>query len=214
MSVSAGLADATLTVALDIRHPLAYLALGPAIAFGREMGLAINWLPLAAEPLRPPSTEGPDDDRGIRHRRHRARMIAREIAVYAEAQGLTVKEPYRFGPADALDLAWLWMRANAPSSLEPFLVEAFRRYWALELDAGDAADVAKVVTASGADPDAFLEWAESRGPDAADHVAGELREAGVFTVPAYIVGDEVFYGRQHLAMIRWLLEGRTGPVPI
>ena len=42
----------------------------------------------------------------------------------------------------------------------------------------------------------------------------ELRSAGLFQVPAYVVEDEVFYGRQHLPMIGWILDGRSGPVPI
>ncbi|MGI9592148.1 MAG: DsbA family protein [Myxococcota bacterium] len=214
MSRGSDLDAARLTVVLDIRDPRAFLALAPAIAFGRELGVAINWLPLAAEPLRPPSAPGPDDDRGARHRRHRADMIAREIAVYAQAQGLTLEEPYRNAPADAAHQAWLWMRGQAPERLEAFLLELFRRYWVLELDASDPHAVAKVISACGEDGDGFLSWAESEGSAALARVAADLAEAGVFAVPAYRVCDQVFLGRQHLPMIRWLLEGEQGPMPI
>ena len=44
--------------------------------------------------------------------------------------------------------------------------------------------------------------------------AATLAEAGVGGVPAYLTCGEVFLGRQHLPMIRWLLEGEKGPVPI
>lgn len=44
--------------------------------------------------------------------------------------------------------------------------------------------------------------------------ASGLREMGVFDVPAYLVEDDLFLGRQHLPMIRWLLTGRRGPAPI
>ncbi|MDJ0864942.1 MAG: DsbA family protein [Myxococcota bacterium] len=214
MSVAADLGRSPLTVAMDIRHPLACLALGPTIAFGRELGIAVDWLPFASQPLHPPSAPGADEDRGTRHRRHRARMIAREIAVYAEAQGLILEQPYRDGPADAAHLAWLWMRAQAPTALESFLVEAFRRYWALELDAADPRAAAAVVDACGVDSAGFLAWAASEGPGALARVRDQLAEAGVSGVPAYLVGDELFLGRQHLPMIRWILGGRAGPVPI
>lgn len=214
MSVSADLASARLSVLLDIRHPLAYLALRPARRFGQELGVAVNWLPLASQPLKPPSMPGPDDDRSVLHRRHRARMIAREIAVYADAQGLEIREPYRSGPAEAAHLAWLWVRDRAPASLPDFLEELFRRYWALELDAGDPTQAADFVKACGLDADEFRRFASGDGPAVAERIAAEIAEAGVFQVPAYVVGDEVFYGRQHLPMIRWLLEGRRGPVPI
>jgi 2-hydroxychromene-2-carboxylate isomerase len=214
VSVDADPDAARLTVALDVRHPLAYLALGPGIAFGRELGLAIDWLPFAAQPLRPPSKPAPDDDRSIHHRRHRANMIAREIAVYGAAQGLRIEEPYRDAPADALHLAWLWVRDRAPEALEPFLVEVFRRYWALELEAADLDAVAKGVEAAGHDGAGFLAWAGSDGPAALERVADGLAGAGVSAVPSYLVGDELFLGRQHLPMIRWILAGRAGPVPI
>ena len=141
-------------------------------------------------------------------------MIAREIAVYAEAQGLTVKEPYRNGSPEAAHLAWLWMRDRARDQLEPFLVELFRRYWALELDAADRDAAAKVVSAFGEDSARFLSWASSEGPAALEAVASDLAEAGVAGVPAYLACDQIFLGRQHLPMIRWLLGGEQGRGPI
>lgn len=214
MRTSAEPVHAKLTVVLDIRHPFAYLALGPAIEFGRDAGVEIDWLPLSAQTLRCPAPRSVDDDRGARHKRKRAQMIAREIAVYAEAQGLRIAAPYRDGPATAAHLAWLWVRSAAPKSLEPFLELAFRLYWASELDAGSVDAVAALVTQLGLDAAAFREWAGGPGPEAAQLVAGQLAEARVFQTPAYLVGDEVFYGRQHLPMIRWILEGRKGPAPI
>ena len=43
------------------------------------------------------------------------------------------------------------------------------------------------------------------GPRELRRVAAALREAGVQLTPAYLVGDELFVGRQHLPMIRWIL---------
>jgi 2-hydroxychromene-2-carboxylate isomerase len=214
MSAPAQRGRPALRVVLDVRQPLAYLALRPAIAFAREMAIDIDWLPLDGEPLRAPSTPGPDDDRGVRHRRHRARAIAREIAIYAEAQGLVVRQPYRSGSARAANLAWLWVRARSPGSLPAFLEELFRRYWALELDAGDPADAIDVLRALGLGSADFDRFAADEGPREAERVAKALREAGVHQTPAYLLEDEVFLGRQHLPMIRWILNGRAGPPPI
>jgi predicted DsbA family dithiol-disulfide isomerase len=214
MSALLGLSGAPLSVALDVRHPLAYLALRPAIAFGRERGTRVDFLPVEGHTLRAASEPGPDDDRGIRHKRHRAHMIAREIAVYAQAAGLVVREPYRDGSPRAAHLAWLWVRERAPEQLPAFLEELFRRYWALELDAGDLEAVGDLVRASGLDVAGFRDWVTREGKDRADRIAKALREAGVEAAPAYLVEDEIFYGRQHLPMIRWILAGRVGPGPI
>ena len=213
MKISADLGRAKLTVVLDIRHPFGYLALRPAIELGQDAGVDINWLPLRSQTLRTPPASSHDDDRGIRHKRRRAQMIAREIAVYAEARGLRIEDPYRDGPSTAFDLAWLWVRNAAPESLEPFLEQAFGRYWALDLNVGSIEDVATVVERCGLESVAFREWASDE-TEAATSVSEQLAEAGVFQTPAYLVGDEVFFGRQHLPMIRWILEDKQGPVPI
>jgi 2-hydroxychromene-2-carboxylate isomerase len=208
------LAEVPLRILLDVRHPLAYLALQPAVAFARERGIAVDWLPLSVPSLNPPSDPGPDDDRGIRHRRHRARALAREIETYAAAQGLAIREAYRDGDARALNLGWLWVRERHPDRLVDFLTRAFREYWSLALDASGPGAVARLLDALEADGGAFLAWCDTEGPLLAESVAAALRERGWFQVPAFVVEDEVFYGRQHLPMIRWILDGRSGPVPI
>ena len=88
--------------------------IAPAIELASGLGIEINWLPLVAPPLNRPSEAAADEDRGIRHRRYRAQAIAREIACYAEAQGLVVRDPYRDADPTALVLGWLWMRDRKP----------------------------------------------------------------------------------------------------
>lgn len=203
-----------LSVLLDLRQPLAFLALHPAIEFGRSLGIDINWLPLTVPNLNAPTPPEPDDDRGIRHRRYRAQAIAREIEIYAEVQGLVLREPYRDGDAAAANLGWLWVREHSPERMTSFLAELFRGYWSLALDASSREEVARAVDAVEADGAAFLDWCVDDGPATAEALAAELRDRGLYGVPAYVVGDEVFYGRQHLPMIRWILDDRVGPVPI
>lgn len=213
MTIDTNLEAARLTVALDIRHPFAFLALGPAIELGREFDVAINWLPRAGETLRAPSTPDPDDDRGIRHRRYRAQMIAREIAIYAQAQDITIEAPYRNDPADAAHMSFLYMRSHPAANLEPFLVEMFRLYWSRELNANDPKEVASVVANFGGNANDSLEWSASEGAEALEQVVAELDEVGAVSAPSYLACGQAFQGRQHLPMIRWLLEGETGPIP-
>jgi 2-hydroxychromene-2-carboxylate isomerase len=205
---------ARLTIALDVRDPFSYLALRPALALIEETGVEADWLPIRAHTLVAPSSPSPDDDRGARHRRARARMIAREISIYSEVQGLEIEAPYRDGPADAVHMAWLWIRDAAETSLRPFLEQAFQRYWAVDLDPQNAEDVAGLLEGLELDGSGFQQWANTEGPGVLRSVASQLGEAGVFQAPAYLIDDEAFYGRQHLSMIRWILNGRSGDRPI
>lgn len=214
MTAGSRIAATGLTVLLDVRHPLAYLALQPAAALTSELGVEIDWLPLVAPPLNPPSTPKSEDDRGILHRRHRAHAIAREIEIYTEVRGLLLREYYRAEDPSAVNLGWLWMRERHPEQLQCFLEEVFRAYWAVELDCADESAIASIVAASCGDAADFRSWAADAGRVACAELAEELRERGVQGVPCYLVEDEVFLGRQHLPMIRWILEGRSGPVPI
>ena len=213
MSVST-ISESQLSILLDIRHPLAYLALRPAAAIAREVQIGINWLPVVAPPLRPPTAPSADDDRGIRHRRYRAQAIAREIETYAAAQGLVLTEYYRGPNPAAVNLGWLWLRERHPERLEAFLIEAFRAYWGLELDPSSEAEVASLLHSLDVDITRFRAWCAAEGVAATAALADELREQGLSRVPCYIVEAEVFFGRQHLPMVRWILEGRAGPTPI
>jgi len=203
-----------LTVVLDIRDPFSYLALRPAFDFLDEMGIDATWLPIRGHSLVAPSTPSRGDDRGTRHRRFRAEMIAREIAVYANVQGLVIRSPYRQGPADAAHIAWLWIRECAADRLRVFLEEAFRRYWALELDPDNPDDLATLLEDLSFEIMAFRRWAAEHGKEAIRSLGSELADAQVYQGPAYVWNGEVFYGRQHLPMIRWLLEGASGDRPI
>ena len=214
MKLDAGFDKARLTVLLDVRHPLAYLALHPALALAESLALEVNWLPLTAPSLKPPTAAQAGDDRGIRHRRYRARALAREIETYAQAQGLVLREFYRNGDAEAANLAWLWVRAHQPARLPVYLVELFRSYWSLELDPSSVEQVAGLLGGLELDTAAFVAWCGAEGPAAVEALQAELRDEGLYQVPAYRVEEEVFYGRQHLPMIRWILAGRSGPIPI
>ena len=214
MSVDLRLGDATLSICLDLRHPFAYLALGPAISFTAARGIAVNWLPIEVPPLRAPTAERPDDDRGVWHRRHRARALGREIETYAGAQGLVLKDPYRDPSPEAAHRAFWWMRENHPDALEPFLVALFQSYWAGGLDPSDPSQVGLLLSSGDADADAFMAWSRDEGDATMAAVADGLRERGVGGAPAYLVEDELFVGRQHLPMIEWILGGRQGPGPI
>jgi 2-hydroxychromene-2-carboxylate isomerase len=228
MSVQAGNANASLTVILDIRYPQAYLALGPAMDFARRRRLSIDWLPLSVSALKAPEALGIDERereeeaRSVRHRRFRALQIAREIKVYAEAQGLWLRDFYRAGDSSAFNLGWLWMRQHHGERLEDYLREAFRAYWAAEFDPAIEAEVSTLVDSlagngngnGNGNGEAFRSWSQREGSVVLEKLAEDLKAQGVFGVPSYLVEDEIFLGRQHLPMIDWVLDGRTGRIPI
>jgi 2-hydroxychromene-2-carboxylate isomerase len=204
---------ARLSVLLDIRQPHAYLALHPAGELAAE-GVAVDWLPIAVTPLKPPPNAGPDDERSLRHRRNRADAVAREIETYAAAQGLVIRDYYRDPDPTPFHVAWLWVRDVRPERLFAFLSEAFRAYWSREFDPSEAAAVEALLKAADLNGAEFAVWRDGDGATALDALATDLAERGLSRSPTYLLEDEVFVGRQHLPMIRWILAGRVGRGPI
>ena len=193
-----------LTVGIDIKSPECYLALGPTRALVRESGVDIDWLPVVTAPPRP----APDgDDRAARHKRHRAAYRAMDLARYARAAGLTIRAPERAPDSTLAGMAMLAAKAHSNDALQGFLDRAFERYWKAELDLEDRGALRAILDEVGV---------ADLPEDAAGFQAlqASLRDAGLFTAPAYLVENEVFNGRAHLPMIRWILEGRLGPGPI
>lgn len=202
------LATAALTVALDIKNPECYLALGPTRALARELDLDVDWLPLVTSPPRPAPA---GDDRGARHKRRRVAYRAMDLARYAQVQGLIIRELDRTPDSTLAGMAMLAARSHSDAALHGFLDRAFERYWNVELDLEDHGAIRAILAEVGVaefDPDS------NPGREAFAALGASLGAAGLFNAPAYLVEDEVFQGRAHLPMIRWILTGRTGPGPI
>jgi 2-hydroxychromene-2-carboxylate isomerase len=203
---------APLSVCVDVKSPAAYLALAPVRALGDELGVAVDWLPFPTAPVRPPPE--PADDRGTRHRRIRASYLEADLERYAAAQGLTIRAPYRDADSTLSLLALLWLRERAPGRCGDYLQQLFSGYWEERLDVGANAAICAVLEGVGQDPEAFIRFVAGPGPRGLAVLRERLVAAGVFTVPSLVVEGEVFVGRAHLPMVRWLLGGRSGPPPI
>jgi 2-hydroxychromene-2-carboxylate isomerase len=205
---------APLSVCVDVKHPLAYLALGPVRALAAELAVDVDWLPFPVAPLQAPPAAGAPADRGTRHRRIRARYLGRDIERYAAVQALTIRGLYRAPDSTPASLGLLWLRARAPEHVAECLERLFAGYWQEQLDVEDPNAVAGVLAALGQDPAQFAAFAEGPGPAELASLRARLVAAGVFAVPSLVVEGEVFVGRAHLPMARWLLQGRTGAPPI
>ncbi len=205
---------APLTVCIDFKNPHAWLAVPPTVALEDELGIDADWLPRLVRPIERPPPATADDDRGTRHRRIRAEYFARDVARYAAVHGLTIRGIHRAPDATLAAIGLLWARRAGPAVRRGYVARVFEPYWEEALDLEDAGAIAAALEASGADGEGFADYAAGEGRRELDALQETLAERGVIGVPAYLVEDEVFLGRAHLPMIRWVLTGRRGPPPI
>jgi len=220
-----------LTVCLDFEHPQAWLALHPIETLLRELNLNANWLPLRVPPLQSPPELGDKSTRGELHRHFRAVYQAQDIQRYAHARGLKVDRMYQSAfrdsggepggnPAAApAALGLLWCRLRKPESQLSYLHRAFHRYWQAEDDIQTMESISDLLSESGVPLDGIEDYCVDSGPTELEHLQNSLKKAGIFKVPALVLQQnntepEVFFGREHLPMLRWQLSGKMGHPPI
>lgn len=202
-----GAAGRRLSLAIDFKSPAAYLALGPTCALADGLGVEIDWQPFVVAPRRKRAAPDSSEDRGARHRRLRAEYQERDLARYAQARGLELEDPAREADSTPAALALLWLAEQAESLVRGFVRLVFERHFSGALELDDLAALSRALAEIGAPAAGFESFARGRGPAALEALRAELVEAGVFDVPAYRLGGELFIGRQHLPRLGELLAG-------
>ncbi len=206
-----------LVVYIDLKSPYAYLAIDPTRAMARSVGVAIDWRPFT---LDIPSYLGSAklDDKGKVATSQRSeqqwsgvRYAYMDARRYANLTGKIIRGTVKIWDSSLAGISMLW--AKRSGRLEDYLDEAYPRFWRRELDIEDVGVIEGVLADAGVRTDGFRAYAV--GPGRAEH--DELNEAafaaGVFGVPTYLVGGEMWFGREHLPRVAWLLSGREGPPP-
>ncbi|MEX2206315.1 MAG: DsbA family protein [Myxococcota bacterium] len=194
-----------LGVAIDFKSPQSYLALEPICALADALGVAVDWQPFVVAPPKEPPPRSDADDRGTRHRRHRAEYAQTDLRRYAASRGLGLGDPGRAADSTLAALGQLWVNQQAPSRARAYVERVFAAHWRESLDIADANTIARLLAEAGAPASGFASYATQDGVAELESLRAELIAARVYDVPSFRLGDEVFLGRQHLPLIRDLL---------
>lgn len=208
-SVTSGTATPALALAIDFKSPQAYLAIAPACALADELGISINWRPLIVTPSK--FVPAAQDDRSPRHRRIRAEYLERDVIRYAADRGLRLGRLHQRQDSTLAAIGLLWIQQQAPALARSYVEGVFKSYWDGKLDIEDIGTIRGVLAELGAPADGLRAFVESDGRVELDRVQKELRDRGVFDVPSYIINGEIFFGRQHLPLIRARMTHRSAP---
>ena len=107
----------------------------------------------------------------------------------------------------------LWVMQTARERLGDYLEAVYPPFWRRELDIEDITVVEACLKAAGVDAEGFADFAEGAGRALHDQPQPQFHENGIYGVPTYVLGEEVFFGREHIPYIRWALSGRIGSPP-
>lgn len=210
--------DARLAVYIDLKSPYAYIAVDPTRAMARALGVEIDWRPFTLDiPSYLGSAKLAKDGKKVESSKRTpeqwsgVKYAYRDARRYAALTGKTVRGTIKIWDSSRAGIAMLW--AKKKGALESFVDVAYPPFWRRELDIDDWAVLEAKLAEAGVDVAGFREWAEGPGRALHDRTNEEAFDAGVYGVPTYLVEDEMWFGREHLPRIAWILGGRDGPPP-
>jgi 2-hydroxychromene-2-carboxylate isomerase len=206
----------TLTVYVDVKSPYAYLALAPTRTLCAAHGVAIEWLPYVLDipsylgsarldPVTGAVVESARSEAQWRKVRYAYMDVRRE----ANRAGLTIRGTQKIWDTRLASIALLWAKRSAPAHVEAWLDAVFAPFWRRDLDVERLDVVEQSLRTAGIDARGFAEFARGEGPRDLARVMDEAHARGVFGVPSYLLGGELFWGREHLPRIAERLSTET-----
>lgn len=186
-----------LNVYVDFKSPASYLAIGPTLELIARTGTTAYWHPYSTLEGDLP-TQAADETVGQSHRRVRAEQRRATLIKYAALQAIDLRFPV---PRGTTDLA-LGILASIKTEPLAFIHAAFAAYWTDHANLDDEDTVLALLSASGYDASHFDMDAARRAYTMAQDAAETL---GIVEAPAYIIGDQLFIGREHLPWIEEII---------
>ncbi len=204
---------------IDFKSPYAYLAKDPAYALEDELAIEIDWRALTldipsylgsarldAKGKVVESERTPQQWSGVKYAYRDARR-------YASLRGLTIRGTEKIWDSSLAGIGMEWAKQQGRAVLRSYIDRVYEPFWKRELDIENPVVIERVLAESGADLDGFSDYRTGDGRAIHDRIQQQIFEAGVFGVPSFVVDGELFFGREHLPQIRWLLTGRRGAPP-
>jgi 2-hydroxychromene-2-carboxylate isomerase len=190
----------------DYKSPYAYLAQQETFALCDDLGADVEWLPYT---LDIPSFLGRAelDERGRDvvgernpHQWRRVRYVYMDCRREAERRGLVIRGPRKIFDSSLAHVGFLYARAHG--DFRPYHERVFERFWRRELEIEDPAAIAGVLAESAIDPGGFASFLAGDGRAELARIQREAEARGVFGVPGYLVGDELFWGNERIPRVR------------
>ncbi|MBV1906683.1 MAG: DsbA family protein [Pseudomonadales bacterium] len=201
------------SVCIDFKDPSAYLAWQPTLDLSEALSITFDWLPFVS-PVKHSAPELKLNTREARHKLMRYQYRQMDLIRYAGKSILSLSAINRNVDSKLASIGLLWCKQQSSDIAMKYIEETFKACWKSELDISEKAVIRAVLAKAGAALDLFDEFCDTTGNTQLASLQKTLKNQGVFDTPAYLLEGELFVGRQHLPMMRWLLTGKQGQRPI
>ncbi len=199
----------TITIRLytDYKSPYAYLVKDLAYELEDGRDVALDWRPYTLDIpdiLGSAEVDGEGEvvaETRTAHQWRRVRYSYMDARRHANLRGLTIRGPRKIWDSSLAAIGLLWAKPAGREAMRRYHDITFERFWRRELDIEDIAVVEAVLAEAGIEAAGFAAWARGEGRAHHDDICASAEESGVFGVPSFVVEGELFWGREHLALI-------------
>jgi len=209
----------TVTVYSDYKSPYAYLAKDLAYELERDFPVRVDWLPYTLDiPSFLGSARLDESGRVIEearnaHQWRRVRYSYMDCRRQARKRGLVIRGPQKIWDSTIASRGMLYAKRQGDAVFRDYHDAVFERFWKRELDIEDPAVVTAVLAQAGADTAGFPAHLVGEGRQELERVCRDAEVIGVFGVPTFVLGGELFWGREHLPDIRAMLGETSSTEP-
>ena len=211
--------DNALTVYIDFKSPYAYLAVEPTRRLARDLGIEINWRPFVLDiPSYLGSARLGKSGEVAAAARSKEQWSGVKYAYYdcrryANLRGMTIRGTVKIWDTNLAAIGMLWAADQSDEILQCYIDGIYAPFWKRELDVESIEVVQQVLQEAGATVSGFKGFAREEGAERNRLLQEAAFEQGIFGVPTYVLGEDIYFGREHLPRIRWQLEGEPGQAP-
>lgn len=211
--------DQALTVYIDFKSPYAYLAIEPTRRLATELGITVNWLPFVLDiPSYLGAAKLGNSGRVVEQSRSEEQWSGVKYAYYdcrryANLRNLTIRGTVKIWDTHLAAVGMLWAKKQGDDILHAYMDGVFEPFWKRELDVEDIDVIVGVLALCGSDVSGFKTFARGPGAEENRQLQMDAFDNGIFGVPSYVLGESVYFGREHIPRLRWQMAGQKGTAP-
>jgi 2-hydroxychromene-2-carboxylate isomerase len=190
----------------DISSPWTYLAFTNVQPMAAELGGTIHWKPFMVGGVFNTVNPTVYESRRTPVPAKQA-YLGKSLADWARWTGVQIHFPPKVFPVNSVKLMRGCLVLDAQGRLPAFAKAGFEAYWRDDLDISQDSVVREVCARAGVDADALL--AAIGAQEIKDQLRAnteELIARGGFGTPTIFLGDDMYFGNDHLPLVRAALE--------
>ena len=192
----------------DYKSPYAYLAQQGAFELAEQTGAELHLIPYTLDIPAYLGSARVDGDGQVLEQSRNAHQWRRVKYAYmdcrreANRRGLTIRGPRKIFDSRLAHVAYLFAATSGLTLQRQFHMQVYEKFWRRELDIEDLDVMTAELESVGIDSHGFANFVDRQGYESLAAIQTQAEANGVFGVPSYRIGDQLYWGGERLERVR------------